>query len=869
VATSIIGRMAAILSLDVKGFTTGLTDASKRLDKFASTTKNAGRTLVGITAPLTIIGALAVREASKVAELQGRFDAAFGDSADSVRAWSDTFARAINGSREELRQFASQVGDAFRAFGLGTEETARLSTAVVELSEDFADFKGRQTTEVVDAFTAAIQGQTRGLKALGVTTEDIDEKLRALGFADGAKDAQEFQKAMAGLLVVLDETKPAFGSATAGAGDLDGILKGLKGVATDASVVIGVVLGEAIQSVGPRLITFGRDLVTADKATVRWVVGLGAAAVAAGPLLIGLAALAKSIAVLLGGLKLLVIGLTSFPLWIGLATAAFAFMMVAVADSDGSIRDWARGLPIIGKSIDEWATKAFLTVEEAATRLQNWWRGVAASDEAGIGSFLRGGAEGPDQRALAASQAQLRALAERRRVEENRLAELTSMSLDPGAGGAGPDAGFGPKIIEDAVKRYEEIRKAILARIDTTALTESSIAAATKQATKEWADAQKAAIDSVMDEMDKFLDGLTDLVDLYDELDERFARATLGDFEVDLANVREEATAAAKAMNLLGEATKFYVDEAERKFRAASTAEGVKSLRDQVTGLQRDFRDVNLKPVEQQLVSFDRSIMDMMKEKRITELTAEIVEFRRQGREAIVGTAREAEMSSINIGRSIAGILRGTLSGVVDGTLTAKDVLQRFSTAALDAVEGFFLGALEKKLDFDQKWETNWLGDLPEIVIKGVGSMIQGFGKFIDYAIDGVVKLIAWLIEAVSWQTILTGLKVVGGGVLGLIGLSEGAIVTRPTAAVIAEGGQPEAVIPLSRLREFGGGGKMTVNIHPPSGTTTETKKSRGPSGELGLDVYIKNVVAGDVVQGGVIAQAMDSSRGTRQMGLR
>jgi hypothetical protein len=93
--------------------------------------------------------------------------------------------------------------------------------------------------------------------------------------------------------------------------------------------------------------------------------------------------------------------------------------------------------------------------------------------------------------------------------------------------------------------------------------------------------------------------------------------------------------------------------------------------------------------------------------------------------------------------------------------------------------------------------------------------------------------------------------------------------VTRPTAAVIAEGGQPEAVIPLSRLREFGGGGKMTVNIHPPSGTTTETKKSRGPSGELGLDVYIKNVVAGDVVQGGVIAQAMDSSRGTRQMGLR
>lgn len=43
--------------------------------------------------------------------------------------------------------------------------------------------------------------------------------------------------------------------------------------------------------------------------------------------------------------------------------------------------------------------------------------------------------------------------------------------------------------------------------------------------------------------------------------------------------------------------------------------------------------------------------------------------------------------------------------------------------------------------------------------------------------------------------------------------LAEGGIVTRPTLAMIGEGGEAEAVIPLSKLGRFGGGG-ITVNIN-------------------------------------------------------
>jgi hypothetical protein len=45
--------------------------------------------------------------------------------------------------------------------------------------------------------------------------------------------------------------------------------------------------------------------------------------------------------------------------------------------------------------------------------------------------------------------------------------------------------------------------------------------------------------------------------------------------------------------------------------------------------------------------------------------------------------------------------------------------------------------------------------------------------------------------------------------------LAEGGIVTGPTLAMIGEGNGPEAVIPLSRMNEFGmGGGGITVNVN-------------------------------------------------------
>jgi hypothetical protein len=58
-----------------------------------------------------------------------------------------------------------------------------------------------------------------------------------------------------------------------------------------------------------------------------------------------------------------------------------------------------------------------------------------------------------------------------------------------------------------------------------------------------------------------------------------------------------------------------------------------------------------------------------------------------------------------------------------------------------------------------------------------------------------------------------SGFSLPGFSIGGLPTLAEGGIVTGPTLAMIGEGKGPEAVIPLDRLGDFGGGGN-TININ-------------------------------------------------------
>lgn len=82
---------------------------------------------------------------------------------------------------------------------------------------------------------------------------------------------------------------------------------------------------------------------------------------------------------------------------------------------------------------------------------------------------------------------------------------------------------------------------------------------------------------------------------------------------------------------------------------------------------------------------------------------------------------------------------------------------------------------------------------------------------------------------------------------LAIPGLADGGIVTKPTLAMIGEGGESEAVIPLSKLGQIGGSGNITINVNNNSGVPVQARASQSMDGgrmvvDLFLEGYSRNV---------------------------
>jgi len=127
---------------------------------------------------------------------------------------------------------------------------------------------------------------------------------------------------------------------------------------------------------------------------------------------------------------------------------------------------------------------------------------------------------------------------------------------------------------------------------------------------------------------------------------------------------------------------------------------------------------------------------------------------------------------------------------------------------------------------FAEYWKGVWsvIKDIFTSVWGSIKDVFQGITDFIidnvDRAVSAIEKIIRPLREAAELvggvfssigKNVSSGFSSVVDRGRGVLGLAEGGIVTKPTFAMIGEGGEPEAVIPLSKM---GGMGGITVNIN-------------------------------------------------------
>jgi hypothetical protein len=117
-------------------------------------------------------------------------------------------------------------------------------------------------------------------------------------------------------------------------------------------------------------------------------------------------------------------------------------------------------------------------------------------------------------------------------------------------------------------------------------------------------------------------------------------------------------------------------------------------------------------------------------------------------------------------------------------------------------------------------------------LIKGYFSTLLGFYKGI---FNGIASLWNNTIGKLSFKVPgwVPGLGGKGFDVPNIPMLAEGGIVTRPTLAMIGEGGQPEAVIPLSKLGNMGGNIYVTVQGGDPNAVVDALRRYQRQNGAI------------------------------------
>lgn len=228
---------------DAKGVNQGFDETESGLGRI---TKKLGTVALAFGAvAVAAVGAFAksaVDAASSMAESLGKTRVVFGDSSAEVEAWGKTSAKAFGLSSQEALEAAGTYGNLFQAFGLGRQEATKMSKSLVGVAADLASFNNTSVDEALIALRSGLSGETEPLKRFGVAINDARLKQEALklGLIKSTKDAlTPAAKAQAAYALILHDTALAQGDFARTSGGLANQQRILEAQTNDLRVAIG------------------------------------------------------------------------------------------------------------------------------------------------------------------------------------------------------------------------------------------------------------------------------------------------------------------------------------------------------------------------------------------------------------------------------------------------------------------------------------------------------------------------------------------------------------------------------------------------------------------------------------------------------
>lgn len=162
-----LGSAYGKVNLDVKGLIDGVKQGKVSLQSLAAagqamgeTLKNVGRNLtLVLTLPILAMGAAAINAAKDFEETKNKAIVVFAEMSDSVIKNSEKASTALGVSKQEYLDYASSIGAALSAGGMGISEATELSEQAVKHFADLASFHNTQVQDAALAWQSAIRGQ--------------------------------------------------------------------------------------------------------------------------------------------------------------------------------------------------------------------------------------------------------------------------------------------------------------------------------------------------------------------------------------------------------------------------------------------------------------------------------------------------------------------------------------------------------------------------------------------------------------------------------------------------------------------------------------------------------------------------------------
>ena len=166
--------------------------------------------------------------------------------------------------------------------------------------------------------------------------------------------------------------------------------------------------------------------------------------------------------------------------------------------------------------------------------------------------------------------------------------------------------------------------------------------------------------------------------------------------------------------------------------------------------------------------------------------------------------------AGVESGTAIAEELLNGAGNILTANALVADAKTMADRVGLNAANAYFKAGVDAATAMVQGMQSIIdkyvpMMNAPGISPSGVASLGASFGAESSGNFDPSV------LGNLDWSTIFQGITIDVGG---LATLASGGLVTSPTIALIGEGGQPEAVIPLDRMGSMGGGAQVTINVN-------------------------------------------------------